>query len=66
MWNLIKTEFSYSLSQLFPVRLPSVVLEFSEPPAAPLDAFAEPVIEDGILWRAYDVRRTGIERHNDR
>ena len=43
------------LSWLFPVRLPRV--EF------PLNGNAENAAYDGILWRAYDVRQTGIEKH---
>lgn len=49
------------LSVLFPVRLPQVELEFHPAPES-WDAFEQPVTECGILWRAYDVRRTGIER----
>jgi len=42
------------LSLMFPVRLPKVELEPS----------VEPADEQGsILWVAYDVRRTGVERH---
>ena len=61
----VQMEFEYSLSQLFPVTLPKIVLEFTTPRGCFGDAFAEPVLEDGIMWHAYDVRRTGIERHND-
>ena len=52
------------LSRLFPVTLPKVILEFEVPKSAPHDPFAEPVTECGILWRAYDVRRCGIEKQN--
>ena len=46
---------NYILSVLFPVRLPRV--EF------PLNGNAADPPCDGILWRAYDVRQTGIEKH---
>jgi hypothetical protein len=52
------------LSQLFPVMLPKVVLEFEEPKQTPHDPFATPVTECGVTMVAYDVRRLGIERHH--
>ena len=36
------------LAFVFPVTLPSVVLEFESPKALPHDPFATPVTEDGI------------------
>lgn len=50
------------LSLLFPVTLPKVELEPPSKAQHSPDAFETPLVEDGILWRAYDVRRTGIER----
>jgi hypothetical protein len=38
---------------LFPVQLPKIKLE-------PTEEFDE---QGAVLWRAYDVRRDGIERH---
>lgn len=58
----VKTELSYTLSQLFPVQLPKIKLVKGQLPGTQWDAFAEPVTECGVLRRAYDVRRTGIER----
>lgn len=50
------------LSLLFPVILPKIELEPPSMPKHSPDAYATPLVEDGILWRGYDVRRTGIER----
>ena len=44
----------YILSVLFPVRLPRI--------ECPLNGIAADPPYDGILWKAYDVRQTGIER----
>lgn len=50
------------LSLLFPVTLPKIDLEAPLEVKHTPDAYATPLIEDGILWRGWDVRRTGIER----
>jgi hypothetical protein len=63
MVNEMRTAFEYILSRLFPVKLPSIKLERA-PQGRRWDAFEGPVTECGILWRAYDVRRTGIEKQN--
>ncbi len=52
------------LGILFPPRFPSLDARHA---IAELPADADPmnveVTECGILWRAYDVRKTGIEKH---
>jgi hypothetical protein len=50
------------LSILFPVILPKIELELPAPVRHSSDAYATPLVEDGVLWRGYDVKRTGIER----
>jgi hypothetical protein len=51
------------LSFLFPLRVPSRVESFHpECIAGRHDPYFSPLAEDGILWVAYDVRRTGIEK----
>ena len=50
------------LSILFPPKTFKVENHEPEPVAAHPDPYHLPVTEDGIVWRAYDVRMTGIER----
>ena len=50
------------LSILFPPRLHKVESFEDACVAGRYDHINLPVTEDGILWRAYDVRMTGIER----
>lgn len=49
------------LAKLFPPKLPRVEF-FQEACISGQDHINLPVIEDGILWRGYDVRWTGIEK----
>ena len=54
---------NWLLSFLFPVRLPKLTPETSPVSvSASADPYHTPVTEDGVLWRAYDVRRTGVEK----
>ena len=56
LWELL-------LSVLAPVRLPKLIPEPDTIPGeASPDPYHTPVTEDGVLWRAYDVRQDGIER----
>ena len=50
------------LSILFPPKTFKVENHEPEPVVAHPDPFHLPVTEDGIVWRGYDVRMTGIER----
>ena len=52
------------LEILFPVTLPILTPEI-EPTPVPrtLDPLAEPVTEDGVVRRMYDVRQDALERH---
>ena len=64
--NPTRTPWEKLLSSLFPVTLPGHMEEprHEHLTLLSLDVFSKPVVEDGILWRAYDVKRTGIEKYH--
>lgn len=54
------------LSLLFPPKF-HFVEEYQEACVTQgIDPMGRPLTEDGILWRAYDVRKTGIEKMAER
>ena len=57
-----ETTMDHVLALLFPVTLPSVVLEFESPTALPLDPFATPVTECGIGTPQPKRYRDAVER----
>ena len=50
------------IGRIFPPKVFKIKDHKPEPVVAHHDPFHLPVTEDGIVWRGYDVRMTGIER----
>lgn len=57
----MENHFTNLLALLFPPRFQKVE-SFQEECVVPNDIMAIPLTEDGVLWRAWDVRKTGIEK----
>lgn len=57
----MENHFLNLLALLFPPRFQKVE-SFEEACISPNDITALPLTEDGVMWRAYDVRKTGIEK----